>query len=116
MRPNRSTVAATQAAIWSGSPALAAKTAVCPPAVPMSSAAASSASCLRDDSITSAPAPARAVAIALPIPRLAPVTRATFPSRLICIRRKLTAAAPGGETAPAAVPRLSGGGGPSGSA
>ena len=52
MRPNRSTVAATQAAIWSGSPALAANTAVSPPAVPMSSAAASSASCLRDESIT----------------------------------------------------------------
>jgi hypothetical protein len=57
-RPNRSTVAATQAAIWSGSPALAANTAVSPPAVPMSSAAASRASCLRDDNITDAPTPA----------------------------------------------------------
>ena len=50
-RPNRSTVAATQAAIWSGSPALAANTAVSP-AVPISAAASSRASCLRDDSIT----------------------------------------------------------------
>jgi hypothetical protein len=87
MRPKRSMVAATQAVIWSGSPALAANTAVWPEAPPaaMSSAASSSASCLRDDIITAAPAPANAVAMALPMPRLAPVTRATFPSRLICM-------------------------------
>ena len=85
-RPNRSTVAATQAAIWSGSPALAANTAVSPP---ISSAAASRASCLRDDSITDAPLPANAPAIALPMPRLAPVTSATLPSRLICMGGKV---------------------------
>src|SRR5262245_19165687 len=83
--PNRSTVAATQAAIWSGSPALAAKVATSAPGVSarISPAAASSASCLRDDSRTPAPAAAYAPAIARPIPRLAPVTSATLPSRLI---------------------------------
>jgi hypothetical protein len=82
-RPSRSTVAATQAPICSGSPALAAKTSSLPPAVPISSAVASRASILRDDSITSAPAAANVAATALPIPRLAPVTRATFPSSVI---------------------------------
>src|SRR5262245_23822558 len=80
--PNRSMVAATHAATWSGSPALAANTAVPPP---ISADAASSASCLRDDSITDAPAPAYAAAMALPMPRLAPVTSATLPSSVICM-------------------------------
>ena len=83
--PKRSTVAATHAAIWSGSPALAANTALSPP---ISAAAASSASCLRDDSITDAPAAAYAAAMALPIPRHAPVTSATLPSSLICMDRQ----------------------------
>ena len=73
-------MASTQARIWSGSPALAAKTSSLPPPVPISAAVASRASILRDDSITSAPAAASVAATALPMPRLAPVTRATFPS------------------------------------
>ena len=58
MAPKRSMVAATQAAIWSGSPALAANTATSPPESGISAAVASRASCLRDDSITAAPASA----------------------------------------------------------
>ena len=46
----------------------------------MESAAASSASCLRDDSITSAPEAENSAAISRPIPRDAPVTSATLPS------------------------------------
>ncbi len=59
------------------SPALAAWTATSP-CIP--AAAASSASCLRDDSITRAPDAAISAAIARPIPLDAPVTSATFPS------------------------------------
>jgi hypothetical protein len=58
MAPNRSMVAAMQAAIWSGSPAWAANTATSPPESGIAAAAASKASCLRDDSITAAPASA----------------------------------------------------------
>src|SRR6056297_787530 len=79
MPPNRSTVAATHAAACSGSPALAAYVAVSPS---MPAAASSSASCLRDDSITAAPASASVAAMARPMPFDAPVTSATFPSRL----------------------------------
>ena len=43
------------------------------------SATGSSASCFRELMATSAPAWAKATAIASPIPRLAPVTRATLP-------------------------------------
>src|SRR5262245_38244951 len=80
--PNRSTVAATHASACSGSPALAAYVATSPSIV---DAASSSASCLRDDNITAAPLAARDAAAARPIPRDAPVTRATFPSNLSSI-------------------------------
>jgi len=47
----------------------------------MSAAAASRASAFREEIITEAPASAKAAAMALPIPRLAPVMIATFPAR-----------------------------------
>src|SRR5216684_7797946 len=48
----------------------------------MRSASSSRSTCLRLDRTTCAPCSARAFAIALPMPRLAPVTSATRPSRL----------------------------------
>jgi len=66
-----------QASACSGSPALAANTAVSPS---MAAAAASRSACFRELRTTLAPAPARAAAVARPIPRLAPVTTATLPS------------------------------------
>ena len=71
-------VAATQASAASRSPALAACTAISP-SIP--AAASSSASCLREESITCAPDSAKTSAMARPIPLEAPVTSATFPSR-----------------------------------
>src|SRR4029077_6537656 len=47
----------------------------------MRSASASRSACFRLESTTCAPCSARAVAMALPMPRLAPVTRATRPLR-----------------------------------
>src|SRR6266852_4187941 len=47
----------------------------------MRSASSSRSTCLRLDRTTCAPCSARAFAIALPMPRLAPVTSATRPSR-----------------------------------
>ena len=86
--PRRSTVAATQASAWSGSPALAAND--LEPWRPastarISAAHASRASTLRDESITAAPLAASVAAIALPMPRDAPVTSATFPSTRMSI-------------------------------
>src|SRR3954447_26126889 len=75
--PKRSTVASTHAFDASGSPVFAACHATSPC---MSAAAFSRASALRDVSITEAPASANAAAMALPMPRDAPVTSATFPS------------------------------------
>src|SRR4051812_17861528 len=77
--PKASIVACTAASAWSGSPALAANTATSL-SLPMPAFTASSASCLRDDSITCAPAFANVSAIARPMPFDAPVTSATFPS------------------------------------
>src|SRR4051794_26510835 len=77
MPPNRSTQNATQALAWSGSPALAANTATSPG---MAAAALSSPACLRDEIRTLAPASAKAVAMARPIPFEPPVTSATLPS------------------------------------
>jgi hypothetical protein len=51
------------------------------PLARISSATISRSGSLRLTTATSAPASARARAMALPIPRLPPVTRATFPSR-----------------------------------
>src|SRR2546426_7108596 len=48
----------------------------------MRSASASRSACFRLDRTTWAPCSARATAMALPMPRLAPVTTATRPSRL----------------------------------
>ena len=79
--PNRSTVASMQARASSGSPALAANAATSSPGSPLTTS--SSASCLRDENITDAPARAYAVAIAQPMPRDAPVTSATLPRRSI---------------------------------
>src|SRR3954451_20904239 len=79
-RPKRSMVAATQPSPASMSPALAANTAVSPP---ISAAAASRPSILRDESITLAPDSTKPAAMALPIPREPPVTRATLPSSRI---------------------------------
>ena len=76
--PKRSMVADTQARPASTSPALAANTSTSPT---MSLRASTSASCLRDEIMTFAPAAAKWVAIALPIPRDAPVTNATLPSK-----------------------------------
>ena len=73
--PNAAIVASTHACACSGSPALAANVATSPS---MAAAASSSASCLRDDSITRAPDAANADAIARPMPFDAPVTSATF--------------------------------------
>ncbi len=70
-------VAATHACAVSISPALPAKIAVSPP---ISSAAERNASSLRDINITLAPASTYDFAIALPIPRDAPVTNATLSS------------------------------------
>src|SRR5687768_10344809 len=78
--PKRSTVAATHASACSGSPALAANTSTSPSIRP---AASSSASCLRELSMTDAPEPARFRATASPTPRDAPVTSATLPSSRI---------------------------------
>src|ERR1019366_8793497 len=83
-RPNRSTVAATQASACSGSPALATVQATSPApggaAGRLSPADDSSPSALRDESITEAPDPAKARAMAWPIPREPPVTSAVLPS------------------------------------
>ena len=84
--PKRSRVACTHARAAAVSPALAANTAVSPL---ISAAAASSWSCLRDDSITFAPAAANEAAMAFPMPFEAPVTSATFPSSEISMRRTL---------------------------
>ena len=81
--PNRRTVAWTHSSAWSASPAFAACQATSPPSAAISAAAASSASGLRDDNMTFAPDRAKQTAMAFPMPRLAPVTRATFPSRRI---------------------------------
>ncbi len=77
--PSCSTQAATHAAAWSGSPALAAMVASCAPGVASRIAAAASSrpSCLRDESITAAPASANEAAMARPMPFEAPVTSAT---------------------------------------
>src|SRR5438067_7643343 len=75
--PKRSMVAATHAAAWSGSPALAANQATSPL---MSAAAASRPAALRDEIITEAPDSAMADAMALPMPLDPPVTSATLPS------------------------------------
>ena len=77
--PNRSRVAATQAAAWSGSPAFAAKVATRAPgtAFSIATAASSSPCCLREVSITAAPPSASDVAIARPMPFDDPVTIAT---------------------------------------
>jgi hypothetical protein len=88
--PTRSTVAATHAAAASGSPALASNTSSSPARPPSSAArislaVVSSASRLRDDSITFAPLAARPSAMARPMPRDAPVTSAALPSSLISI-------------------------------
>src|SRR5271165_1961714 len=83
-RPNRSTVAATQASACSGSPALATVQATSPApggfADRISPADDSSPSALRDESITEAPELAKARAMAWPIPREPPVTSAVLPS------------------------------------
>ena len=63
---------------------LAAKTSVSPS---ISDAAARNESSFRDDSITFAPASANDFAIDLPIPREAPVTKATLPFKEISIFR-----------------------------
>src|SRR5207245_6191608 len=55
-------------------------------AATISSATASRLSCLREDSTTLAPSPASANAIALPIPRDAPVTSAVLPARPVLTR------------------------------
>src|SRR5258706_1668116 len=86
--PKRSTVAVTHALAASMSPALAANTAVSPS---ISAAAISSRSCLRELSMTLAPASANDPAMARPIPFDAPVTSATLPSSEICMTRKLPA-------------------------
>ena len=64
----------------------------------MSAAAASSASSLRLLSMTLAPLSASRLAMAFPMPFDAPVTRATFPSRVISMAAHRTS------TPPAAVP------------
>src|SRR4051794_9181336 len=86
MPPNRFMVSSTHAWAASGSPALAANQATSPV---MSAAAFSKPSALRDVSMTFAPASAYAAAMALPIPRDAPVTSATLPSSRSSIRRTL---------------------------
>src|SRR6185312_6589135 len=80
--PNRSRVAATQDAAWSGSPAFAAKVPTRAPGTVFSIATAASSrpGCLRDVSITAAPPSASEVAIARPMPFDDPVTIATRPS------------------------------------
>ena len=78
--PNRSTVAATHLRACSGSPALATCQATGPSSPASVSAAPARASAFLDDSITAAPASARRRAMASPMPRLAPVTRAVRPS------------------------------------
>src|SRR4051812_2373081 len=90
--PKASMVACTAASAWSGSPAFAAKTATSP-SLPMPAFTASSASCLRDDSITCAPAFANVSAMDRPMPLDAPVTSATLPSSEISTaadRRRLS--------------------------
>ena len=79
--PSCSTVAATHAAAWSGSPAFAAKVAIRAPGVvaEIAAAASSSPACLRDESMTAAPPSASDAAIARPMPFDAPVTSATLP-------------------------------------
>ena len=52
-----------------------------PPAFLISAAASSQTGALRDDTTTLAPARARCMAIALPMPLLEPVTTATLPER-----------------------------------
>ena len=52
-----------------------------PPALRISAAASSQTGALRDDTTTRAPASARCMAIALPMPLLEPVTTATLPVR-----------------------------------
>src|ERR1044071_6062484 len=52
-----------------------------PPAFLISAAASSQTGALRDDTTTLAPASARCIAIALPMPLLEPVTTATLPVR-----------------------------------
>jgi NAD(P)-dependent dehydrogenase (short-subunit alcohol dehydrogenase family) len=83
--PNRSTVAATHAAACSGSPALATRQSTGPDrsplAAPISTAARASASALREEIITDAPAEEKARAMACPMPLDAPVTSAVLPSR-----------------------------------
>src|SRR5580698_4046685 len=76
--PYVATVNSTQRRAASSSVACAPK----PTAVPVTWAAASSAaSCLREVSTTRAPAAASACAVASPMPREAPVTRAVRPAR-----------------------------------
>src|SRR5882762_9299221 len=76
-------VAATQACACSGSPTCAAlaSTFAFGYAATISAATASRLSCRRDDRTTLAPSPASANAIALPMPRDAPVTSAVLPAR-----------------------------------
>ena len=57
-----------------------------PPAAPSASVAASSSSALRAFSITAAPSSASWVAVASPMPLLAPTTTATAPSNLFSSR------------------------------
>ena len=63
------------------SPMLQAIGVALPPAARMAAATASHPSCLRLETITSAPCSANAVAIASPMPRLAPDTTATLSVR-----------------------------------
>jgi hypothetical protein len=91
MLPNRSMQCSTAASACSGSPALAATTSMSPP---ISSAAARRSSILREEMRTDAPASAYALAIALPMPREAPVTSATLPAREISTAGRYREASP----------------------
>src|SRR3984893_11675455 len=80
-RPRRSTQWPMDASIASGSPAEPAYTVASAPIVRSAASVSSSSCCLRASTQTDAPAAAYASAIARPIPRVPPVTSATFPSR-----------------------------------
>jgi hypothetical protein len=82
--PKRFIVASTHAWPCSISPAFAAKISVSPS---ISFAAARSASSLREVNITCAPASTNDFAIALPMPREAPVTNAVLPRSEISMNR-----------------------------
>ena len=79
--PNVSTVPLTSASTDRASETSAARKRLLPPALAISPTVSWPASAAMSDTTTSAPASAKAMAIARPIPPAPPVTSATFPAK-----------------------------------